>query len=500
MPPSRDVIFESENCVFFTIFIAFLKPTMNGLDNTAATLTSTELLSEEVRHELNAIFDWNPVHLRPAPPMLPSRSRRRATGTHQPSFFDGHFSGDLILRQVKRLPSLVPDLANNVDRTLRAAEATLPCTWDLLTAAQRKRPLDNVAKDEKAVIKAYMKTTPTFCEPVASTLTLHPKASTSGWSSLISWSTSVHPSMYAIANGQLQFKFNSNVEDAARLLNTMDSDTRKIVEKLRDAESPLGTWDFKSITTGSDEVMQAVGTLGKFSWTGCNLKSSEGCSGSKHRIWTNTARNTVVGPDARDPPWNLTVCAFAQHWKALLIIPQELSADTTLPTPLTVPSVQLQPGRVGGGATASYASTSSVPPARRKVPATASRVTKKRKLKVYVELPQRQSYQTRDKAAPPPAPTSSALHAHKKVLAAASRVTKKGKHKESTWTRGTTKTRKRKRGHSKDDDNDDDEDEDEDNNNEKGDGHDNGAYKDRDDLTAQSLVQHVNRNIVAHIK
>jgi hypothetical protein len=230
--------------------------------------------------------------------------------TRPRSFFDRHFSANLILRHVKQLPSLVPDLANNVDRTLRAASATLPRTWDLPTAEQRKRPLDNVAKDEKAVVEAYMKAAPTFCEPVAATLALHPKASASGWSSLVSWSTSVRPSAYAIAGGQLQFKFNSDMQDAARLLNTMDSDTRNIVEKLRDAESPLGTWEFKSIATGSDEVMKAVGTLGRFSWTGCNLKNNKKCSMSKHQTWTDLVGKTVVGPDASHPPWNLTVCAF----------------------------------------------------------------------------------------------------------------------------------------------------------------------------------------------
>jgi hypothetical protein len=47
----------------------------SGGDNTASTSTSTELLSEEVRRELDAIFCWNPVRLCPAPPMLPYEKR-----------------------------------------------------------------------------------------------------------------------------------------------------------------------------------------------------------------------------------------------------------------------------------------------------------------------------------------------------------------------------------------------------------------------------------------
>jgi len=282
----------------------------SGGDNTASTSTSTDLLSGEVRREIDAIFGWNPLHLYLTPPTLPHQKSTSKPTTRGPSFYDRHFSDDLILQHVKRLPSLVPDLASNVDHTLRAASATLPRTWNLPTAGQRDHALrfvDNVAEDEKAVVEAYMKTVPTFCEPVASTLALHPKASASGWSNLLTWSTSVRPSGYAIADGQLRIKFRRDIEEAARVLDSMDSDTRKIVEKIRDANVPLCTWEFKSIATGSDEVMKAVGTLGKFPWTGCDTKK---CPKKKQQTWTERARQVVVGSDANDPPWNLNVCAF----------------------------------------------------------------------------------------------------------------------------------------------------------------------------------------------
>ena len=300
----------------------------SGGDDTASTSTSIKSLSEEVHRELDAIFHWNPDRLYSARSMLPREGRARkatgtskttskATGTREPSFYDRHLSDNLILRNVKRLPSLVPDLANNVDRVLRAASATLPRTWNRMTAKQRKDELATrarVARDEKAVVEAYIKTTAEFCAPVASTLALHPNDSDSEskWHSLLVWSTFTHPSGYAIADAQLRIDYDDHSEIVAHLLNTMDSDTRNIVEKLWGDESSLGTWEFKSITTGSDGVMKAVCTLGKFSWTGCDAKK---CSKQKHKIWTKRVRQTVVGPDAENTPWNFNVlvCAFPQH-------------------------------------------------------------------------------------------------------------------------------------------------------------------------------------------
>jgi hypothetical protein len=277
----------------------------SGGDNAASTSASTGLLSEEVRRELDAIFNWNPRHLHLGSP-VPTPTTK-ATATHSPWFYDRHLGANLILRHVKHLPSLVPSLVNNVDDLLRAVSPTLPRIWDLPTAEQRRKLLkfdDGIAEDEKAVVEAYNNTVPTFCNPVASTLALHPKASASEWSSLLKWTTSVHPSGYAIADGQLRIRYS---KDAASLLNSMDSDTRTIVEKMKNDRSSLATWEFKSLTTGIDDVMKAVGTLGEFSWTGCDPRK---CSKKKHRIWTKEVRKAKVGPDAKHPPWNVNVCAF----------------------------------------------------------------------------------------------------------------------------------------------------------------------------------------------
>ena len=94
----------------------------SGGDNVASSSTLTEPVSE-VRREIEALFCWNPRRLQPGPL---SPGKKATTSTHPPAFYDKHFDDRLILRHVKRLPSLVRDLATNVDQALLAASETLP--------------------------------------------------------------------------------------------------------------------------------------------------------------------------------------------------------------------------------------------------------------------------------------------------------------------------------------------------------------------------------------
>jgi hypothetical protein len=283
--------------------------------------TLTEPISE-VRRQIEALFCWNPHRLQPGPL---SPGKKSTTGTRPPAFYDKHFDGRLILRHVKRLPSLVRDLATNVDQVLLAASETLPPAINTMTAEQREWDMDNtprIVRDEKGVANFYNLTTARYCVPVASTLALHPKASMSRWRSLLLWTQSVSSSRYAIIDGELQIMEVAD-EDKARLgaiMDTMDSETRRIFEEMRESRSSLGTWEIKSIATGSDDVMRAVRNLGKFSWTHCpDVLSS---TFSKQREQVEIARPTAVGHDAQNPPWNLNVCSFAPNiGRPLLIVP-----------------------------------------------------------------------------------------------------------------------------------------------------------------------------------
>jgi hypothetical protein len=152
--------------------------------------------------EIEALFSWNPPALKP----VTLTGKKPSTKSRPPAFYDKHFSDPLVLLCVKRLPSLVQDLAANVDRALRAASETLPPVDGFYTATDMERVVWNInknVKDEKGVAKFYDKTTGMFCTPLASTLALHPKASNSNWRSLLEWTQSVSSSGYVIMDGEL---------------------------------------------------------------------------------------------------------------------------------------------------------------------------------------------------------------------------------------------------------------------------------------------------------
>jgi hypothetical protein len=131
--------------------------------------TSTEPLAE-LHQEIEALFSWNPPQLDPAP--LPS-DKKPSTSTRPPAFYDKHFSDNLVLRQVIRLPTLIEDLAKNVDVAYHAASETLPPLKGFITAELLDIDLGNldaVVTDEEGVADMYHQTTARYCSPLASTL------------------------------------------------------------------------------------------------------------------------------------------------------------------------------------------------------------------------------------------------------------------------------------------------------------------------------------------
>lgn len=272
-----------------------------GGDNTASTSISIDL-SDEVRRELHALFNWKPRRLYYSPP-VPRTTTTKSTSTCPPSYFDRHFSPNLILEHVKPLTSLVSDLEQNVDRALSAASATLSRAWNVLTAEARKSFVfshSDIVRDENDVASVYERTTPWFCAPVASALGLHPKASQ--WQTLLGWTRSFNSAGYAtaVADGELRILERRDEDETANMMSTMDSDTRDIVREMMNASSSLGTWEF----TASDDVIKAVGKLGSsFTWTRCGVK----CPKKNLEMWTESAKKVVVGFDAKHPPWNLNL-------------------------------------------------------------------------------------------------------------------------------------------------------------------------------------------------
>jgi len=260
--------------------------------------------------EIETLFSWNPPALKP----VTLTGKKPSTESRPPAFYDKHFSDLLVLLCVKRLPSLVQDLAANVDRALRAASETLPHVDDFYTTKDTKRAVRNTnknVKDEKGVANFYDKTTGMFCTPLASTLALHPKASTSNWRSLLEWTQSISSSGYAIMDGELGIiAAASDDEDAEHkmIVETMESETRRVFDEIRDSRSPFATWEMKSPFAGPLEVMLAVPNLGNFSWTSCTYPECP--TDEKHINERKKIEDIKVGVDALTPPWNLNVSLF----------------------------------------------------------------------------------------------------------------------------------------------------------------------------------------------
>ena len=277
-------------------------------------MTSTTGPQPEVLDEIEALFSWNPPRLIPAP--LPS-SKKLSTDTRLPAFYDKHFSSNLALKRIERLPSLVQDLASNVDAALQAALKTLPALDGFITARQRKfdiQNLDEVVTDGQGVADFYHVTTARFCSPLASTLALHPTASFSRWRSLLLWTQSSPPSSYPIMDGLLRF-IGEGVDKIkalrAAIVKSMGDENRRIFEKMRESMSPLATWEMRSICAGSREVMTAVPTLGKFPWTTCN--APDFFSNPKHQKEQEKVGRVVAGPDVQAPPWSFPACPLSPN-------------------------------------------------------------------------------------------------------------------------------------------------------------------------------------------
>jgi hypothetical protein len=263
-----------------------------------------------VLKEIQDLFDWNP------PALIPKA--KKSTTTRPPSFFDKHFGDEHVLKRVRRLTTLIHDLDENVNKALDEASDFLPPLDEFLTTKQRHvaiKGIDYAARDEKAVGNFYNMTTAQYCPYVASTLALHPKASSSNWLNLLSWTQSVSSSGYAISiDGQLCLIQNFNGKEQEETFNEIID---KIVidpvifKEMMDSQEPFATWEFKSSATGSVDVMESVPGLGEFNWKKCTECRNDTIK-KNHQRAVDNVKKLVVGCDMRDPPWlKSPVCSYS---------------------------------------------------------------------------------------------------------------------------------------------------------------------------------------------
>jgi len=179
-------------------------------------MTSTTAAGQpEVPDEIKALFSWNPPRLCPAPKT--KSSTKSSTATRSPAFYGKHFSSDLVVKKVVRLPSLVRDLAGNVDRVLDALETIPPLEGFFKFRAEQRED-----SNDAGFIKGCA--TAKYCSRVASTLALHP--SFPQWRSLLFWTQSGPSSDYTRMGGQLLFLeegVDQDKTERSAIVESMDS-------------------------------------------------------------------------------------------------------------------------------------------------------------------------------------------------------------------------------------------------------------------------------------
>ena len=236
------------------------------------------------------------------PDLMPDQ--KMSQQTRSPAFFDKHFSEKLKLLYVKRLPSLVHDIAALVDKTITNCpddffSSTQSSEWasqDIIEFVTKRAT--RYMADEKDVAGFYERTTATFCVTVASTLALRNPL-------LLTWTQSKNTISFAIADGFLRFtNIPELAEKSVQLEEIMDEETLKLFRSLAGRKASHLTHEFKNMAAGGPETMHSIAKLSnesKFNWTECD---NQDCARlSNHEIQRLNVQNVDFGPDAMDTPW-----------------------------------------------------------------------------------------------------------------------------------------------------------------------------------------------------
>jgi len=249
--------------------------------------------------ELEPLFSWNP------PKLTFGVDGSKSKATRKPSFYDKHLADGLILKHVKSLPTLLTAIANVVGTKLQDMQARnlpLPSLDCFPTLEKRMFNLSTtVMKNESTVSEFYMLNTAIHCMQVASTLALHPGSR--DWVPMLRWSSTASTGCYAIADGSLQIRQFESVLPGILAYEQdcwehMDDDVREIMPRVKQLFPDLATWEIKSLSVGSEDVMLGISRTRLepiFPWELCTNATT--CR-ERHSVI-----RAAVGPDATGSPW-----------------------------------------------------------------------------------------------------------------------------------------------------------------------------------------------------
>ncbi|KAF9461073.1 hypothetical protein BDZ94DRAFT_1264504 [Collybia nuda] len=227
-----------------------------------------------------------------------AKNHTLSNGTRTPAFFDRHLDPQLQLLQVAYLPSITTDLMNIADsalETARSVGAVPPLNDDFPTQLVRDSIPLHIAQKivaEQQIEAIYKKTTAKFCSRVAATLEFQ----------LPTWEP-----------GHLEFTRTSNksrgIADGFLTLTktSRESSTPALSERYNsvvDTFPTLAVWEFKSLTSGTLDVMEAIVQQ----TVSCLAFSWEGCEHGKNCIVMHTGKDGLsmitgnrMGLDAEPP-------------------------------------------------------------------------------------------------------------------------------------------------------------------------------------------------------
>lgn len=200
-----------------------------------------------------------------------------STSTREPAFFDRHLDPLLQLAKVVHLPSITADLMKMADDAVEAARlgGTLPTKRKGFPLpahrlnALRASPVNKIICEEQ-IVSIYKLNTSEFCATVAATLEFQLPT----WSNGHLTYTLERDKARGIADGFLK------LDDTTITGMQPLSATHALVA---DKFPTIALWEFKSLTAGSVDVMEAIVQQPKaFSWHRCEL--GKACvSDAKHR-------------------------------------------------------------------------------------------------------------------------------------------------------------------------------------------------------------------------
>lgn len=306
-----------------------------------------ELNPNQVRRQIEEYLEWRPPNLADAP------GSSFSPNTRPPAYWDMHLSEELILKQVVRLPSLLETLGGIVGDVLAKLrdDGTLDDLFRATNLSNIRSPkMSRYVRDEAGVVAYYQSTTARISSVLASAFELR----LPNWNPIFEWTispgiaantasqasksskklnngkrprgprnttlfkTAKKPKIgleapttsKAVADGFLRFVVEKEFQ---KRVASLPADKQKELEAIRSHFTNLLIWEFKSLTAGSEETMEAIGVLAgkEFPWTTCS--KAHKCSNASHLELDGMLKVTMVrtGPDSTETPW--TFPAFSDE-------------------------------------------------------------------------------------------------------------------------------------------------------------------------------------------